>query len=104
MLKLYEVTQDKQYLDLADLFTRYVKFGRPKDIRLSENSKPLHDQREAFSHCVRTGYIYTSGTDVVRAKGSKDLEIALQSIWQNVVSKKMYIHGGVGNGTPFEQH
>ena len=104
LLKLYEVTQDKQYLDLADLFTRYVKFGRPKDIRLSENSKPLHDQREAFSHCVRTGYIYTSGTDVVRAKGSKDLEIALQSIWQNVVSKKMYIHGGVGNGTPFEQH
>lgn len=104
LLKLYEITGDTSLLHLSDAFCRYVQFGRPKDIMLPENSRPLHEQRQAFSHCVRTGYIYTAATGVVRATGAADLHRAMTSIWRNLTGAKMYIHGGVGNGTPFEQH
>jgi uncharacterized protein len=64
----------------------------------------LFEQREAWSHCVRTGYIYTAATGVIRATGAPDLSEAIHSIWDNLNCCKLYVHGGVGNGTRFEQH
>lgn len=104
LIKLYELSMQTEYLELADRFTRYITFARPRDIRLEESSKPLHEQREAWSHAVRTRYIYTAATDLVRATGAMDLREAMTSIWNNLTGCKMYLHGGVGNGTRFEQH
>lgn len=103
LMKLYDITQNADYLKYANLFSRYVKFTRPVDID-KQNKQPLHLQRLAFGHCVRTAYIYTGATHVVRATGSKDLQEALNSIWKNILASKMYIHGGTGNGTQAEQH
>lgn len=104
LMKLYEATGNPEYLELAGTFCRYIKFARPRDIVLSESSKPLYEQREAWSHCVRTGYIYTAATGVIRATGAPDLSEAIHSIWDNLNCCKIYVHGGVGNGTRFEQH
>jgi uncharacterized protein len=104
LLKLYEITADRQYLELAGSFCRFVKFARPRDIVPAESYKPLFEQREAWSHCVRTGYIYTAATGVIRATVAPDLSEAIHSIWDNLNCCKLYVHGGVGNGTPFEQH
>ena len=104
LMKLSEITGREEYLHLAGLFCRYITFARPRDIVLSESSKPLYEQREAWSHCVRTGYIYTAATGVIRATGAPDLSVAISSIWNNLNCCKIYIHGGVGNGTRFEQH
>lgn len=104
LMKIYEITGDEKYLNTADMLCRYVNFSRPVDINRSENSKPLHEQREAFGHCVETSYIYTGATDVCRATGKVDLTHAINSLWQDVIGCKMYIHGGIGNGTHDEQH
>ena len=104
LMKIYEATGDKKYLDVADMLCRYVNFSRPVDINRAENSKPLHEQKEAFGHCVETSYIYTGATDVCRATGKADLTTAINSLWQDVAGCKMYIHGGIGNGTHDEQH
>jgi DUF1680 family protein len=104
LMKLYEITGNKEYQQLAEDFSRYVKFARPRDIVLTESSKPLAEQREAYSHCVRTGYIYTSATGCIRTNGANDLSTAIHSLWENLTARKMYIHGGTGNGTKFEQH
>ncbi|WP_215224758.1 glycoside hydrolase family 127 protein [Echinicola shivajiensis] len=104
LMKIYELTEDKRYLDMADLFSRYVRFSRPVDLHQELNVLPLQEQTQAYGHCVRTAYIYSGATDVVRAKGSDDLKEALMAIWENVVSSKMYVHGGTGNGTHAEQH
>lgn len=104
LMKVYEATGDKKYLDVANMLCRYVNFSRPVDINRAENSKPLHEQREAFGHCVETSYIYTGSTDVCRATGRADLTTAINSLWKDVTGCKMYIHGGIGNGTHDEQH
>jgi uncharacterized protein len=104
LMKLYEVTGDPRYLDLADEFCRYIGFSRPVDLGRGENAKPLAEQRQAYGHCVRTAYIYAGATDVVRAKGAGDLRTALDALWQDVTGRKMYIDGGTGNGAPAEQH
>lgn len=104
LMKIYEVTGDEKYLNAANLISRYVTLSRPVDINREENSKPLHEQRKAFGHCVETTYKYTGATDVCRATGMEDLEISINSLWEDIVGTKMYIHGGIGNGTHDEQH
>ncbi|RGD82547.1 hypothetical protein DW706_04475 [Bacteroides caccae] len=104
LMKIYEVTGDVKYLRMADLMSRYVNFSRPVDINKVENSKPLHEQSCAFGHCVRTAYIYSGATDVIRATGAGDLTSGINRLWKSIVQGKMYLHGGTGNGTKAEQH
>lgn len=104
LMKIYEVTKEHKYLRMADLMSRYVNFSRPVDINKEENSKPLHEQICAFGHCVRTAYIYSGATDVVRATGAEDLTDGVNRLWKSIVQGKMYLHGGTGNGTKAEQH
>lgn len=104
LMKLYEFTGNKKYLNTADLMCRYINFSRPVDIHNDENSKPLVEQSCAYGHCVRTAYLYAGATDVVRATGSYDLLNAVGQLWRSIVEGKMYIHGGTGNGTKAEQH
>ena len=104
LMKMYEVTGDMKYVNTANLISRYVKFGRPPDIHLEESLLPLHEQQHAFGHAVRTAYVYTGATDVVRALGYDDLNASLHALWTSVAERKMYIHGGTGNGTEAEQH
>ncbi len=103
LMKIYEVTADEKYLKMADLFSRYINFARPPDIS-KENEKPLVEQTNAFGHAVRTAYLYSGATDVARASGASDIKNALDSLWFSVATKKMYVHGGTGNGTRAEQH
>lgn len=104
LMKIYEITGERKYLYTANLMSRYVNFSRPVDINKEENSKPLHQQTCAYGHCVRTAYIYCGATDVIRATGAKDLGGGINKLWESIVSGKMYIHGGTGNGTKAEQH
>ncbi len=104
LMKLYEVTHNEAYLQLADKISRYVKFVRPVDLHQDEVMLPLPLQENAYGHAVRTAYIYTGATDVVRATGAQDLGNALDHLWRSVAGKKMYLHGGTGNGTEAEQH
>lgn len=104
LMKLYDITEDSRYLNMADLMCRYTKFTRPVDINKQKNSCPLHEQYEAYGHCVRTAYIYTGATQVLRAYNEFHLNRAIFQLWENIVHKKMYLHGGTGNGTPAEQH
>lgn len=103
LLRLYGVTGEDRYLELAELLVENVDWSRPPDIS-EETSLPLRYQRDAFGHCVRTMYVYSAATDLVGASGDAELSKALDSLWHSVVDKKMYVHGGIGNGTDAEQH
>jgi DUF1680 family protein len=45
---------------------------------------------------VRAAYLYSGVADVAALTGNKDYLTAIDSIWENVVSKKFYINGGIG--------
>jgi DUF1680 family protein len=61
-----------------------------------QDHKPLVEQFEATGHAVRAGYIYSAMTDIVRFMDAPDYERAIDSIWNDVVSRKMYVNGAVG--------
>ena len=104
LFKLYQVTGEKRYLDLADFIGHNSHFQRPPDIGDGENKKPIAQQKNAFGHCVRTLYLYSGITDLVSYNGEQQDMVGLSNLWESVAGKKMYVHGGIGNGTAFEQH
>jgi DUF1680 family protein len=61
-----------------------------------QDHKPLVEQTEAVGHAVRAGYLYSAMADIVRFMDAPDYERALDRIWQDVVSRKMYVNGSIG--------
>ncbi|MCD6346481.1 MAG: glycoside hydrolase family 127 protein [Bacteroidales bacterium] len=94
LVKLYRVTGKKEYLDLAKFFLDVRKGGE----EYSQSHIPVIEQKEAVGHAVRANYMYTGMADVAALTGATDYIHAIDTIWNNVVSKKLYITGGVGVG------
>ena len=109
LVKLCRITGKKEYLQTAKFFIeergRYKGYN-PGDKDLWKNGAywqdhiPVVQQREAVGHAVRAGYLYAAVADIAALTGDKDLLNAIDSIWENVVSKKLYVQGG-GRGRPF---
>ncbi|MDP4271845.1 MAG: glycoside hydrolase family 127 protein [Bacteroidota bacterium] len=99
LAKLYKVTGTKRYLDLAKYFVEET--GRGTDgHHLSEYSQdhmPILKQDEIKGHAVRAGYLYSGVADVAALTNDKAYFDALTRIWENMVSKKMFITGGIGS-------
>ena len=57
---------------------------------------PVTKQYYAVGHAVRACYLYSAMTDIsTETRDSKYLP-ALDSIWNDMVGKKLYITGGIG--------
>jgi DUF1680 family protein len=96
LAKLYRVTGDKKYLELADYFVNDRGRILPKGELYNQDAKPILEENEATGHAVRAGYFYAGVADVAALTGNKDYIAAIDRIWDNVVNKKFYITGGIG--------
>lgn len=95
LARLYVLTGERKYLDEAKFLLDYRgKTGR-KDI-YSQSDKPVVDQTEAWGHAVRAGYMYAGMADVAALTGDSAYIKAIDTLYENIVSKKYYITGGVG--------
>jgi DUF1680 family protein len=98
LVKLYGVTGEKRYLALAKFFLN--QRGRADERKLygqyCQDHKPVIEQDAAVGHAVRAAYLYTGMADVANLTGDADYVKALDKIWLGVVSKKLYITGGIG--------
>ena len=93
LVKLYRVTGQKCYLDLAKFFLDVR--GPGGDDYHQSRIKPV-EQTEAVGHAVRAGYLYSGMADVAALTGDERYLKAIDAIWENVVGKKLYITGGIG--------
>ena len=105
LVKLYRITGKKEYLATAKFFIeergRYKGYDpKSKDSWKSgaywQDNKPVIEQDEAEGHAVRAGYLYAAIADVAALTGDDSLLRAIDKIWNNVVTKKMYVQGSVG--------
>ena len=95
LARLYLLTGEKKYLDEA----RFLLDYRGKTLRhdiYSQSDKPVVEQTEAWGHAVRAGYMYAGMADVAALTGDSAYIKAIDTIYENIVSKKYYITGGVG--------
>ena len=95
LCKLYVLTKDKKYLDMAKYFLDMRGKTKRKDA-YSQAHKPVVEQDEAVGHAVRAEYMYSGMADVAALTGDTAYIHAIDRIWQNIVEKKYYITGGVG--------
>ena len=93
LVKLYRVTGEKKYLDLARFFLdiRGPK-GRPYN---QANLKPV-DQTMAVGHAVRATYMYSGMADIAAIENDSAYLNAITKIWGDLVYDKMYLTGGIG--------
>ncbi len=98
LVKLYRVTGERKYLELAKFFVdqRGQANGRELYGEYSQDHKPLAQQEKAVGHAVRACYYYAGATDVAAIYGTDEYDAALKRIWDNIVSKKIYLTGGIG--------
>lgn len=103
LVKLYRVTGEERYLELARFFLdeRGYYHGREEN-RLfdipgyAQDHLPVTEQKEAVGHAVRAAYMYAAMADVAALTGDQAYTQALETIWENVVYKKLYLTGGIG--------
>ena len=99
LCKLYKVTGNKTYLEGAKYFVeetgRCTDGHRPSEY--SQDHMPILQQDEIVGHAVRAGYLYSGVADVAALTGDKAYFEALERIWENMSSKKLFITGGIGS-------
>ena len=95
LARLYTLSGEKKYLDEAKYLLDYrgkTKIRNP----YSQSHEPILKQSEAVGHAVRAGYMYAGIADVAALTQDSDYIKTIDRIWDNIVSKKYYITGGVG--------
>lgn len=119
LFKLYKVTGNKKYLNLSKYFLdqrgaepdffdlQWEKRGK-KDFwqggvkrdwgkTYFQTHLPIRQQSSAEGHAVRLVYMCMAMADVAAETGDMELFRACKRLWDSIVSKRMYITGGIGS-------
>ncbi len=102
LCKMYKVTGDRFYLDLAKKFldirgVTFVPDGKGENSpEYAQQHLPVAQQRKAVGHCVRAIYLYTGMAQVDALAAIDEYKPALDTIWEDLVSTKIHITGGLG--------
>ncbi|NKB71197.1 MAG: glycoside hydrolase family 127 protein [Candidatus Latescibacteria bacterium] len=104
LVELYRTTREARYLELAETFVDMRGDGPVLDPVVNpkfagdmcQDRVPIREETEAVGHAVLAMYLYAGVADVYAETGEQALLDALERLWANVVDKKMYITGAVG--------
>lgn len=118
LTRLYAVTGEKKYLDLALYFLNergqkpyyYDKERLNRGEKLHEKREnfwddygyyqadvPVREQTVARGHAVRQLYLLAGMVEAGAAAGDDSLVEAAERVFRNIIEKQMYITGGVGS-------
>ncbi len=123
LFKLYEVTGNRKYADMAkyfidergkepNLFLEEEKTEQFKRIfpefagytpLYSQSHLPVREQKTAEGHAVRATYMYCAMADLAYEYNDKELFKACETLWNNIVNKRMFITGGIGSSALLER-
>ena len=100
LVRLYRCTGNERYLELARFFLdsrgnptgRTVMYGP-----YAQDQEPVKSQSRAVGHCVRATYLYIPLTDIATLTGDVDYARADERIWEDAVSKRIFLTGGFGS-------
>ncbi|WP_372662289.1 glycoside hydrolase family 127 protein [Cohnella sp.] len=118
LVKLYHATGNERYLRLSRFFLdergkephfydeEYERRGRTnhwgsdfmiKKRTYSQAHAPIREQESAEGHAVRLVYMCSAMADVAVETEDAGLLEACRKLWNNIVTRRMYITGGIGS-------
>jgi len=106
LVKLFQVTGEKKYLDFADWLLSerghgYGSYGdeRVWPTRYYQDEVPVREMTDISGHAVRSMYLFCGMADVASYTGDQGYRDALDRVWDDVVLRNMYITGGIGQSS-----
>ena len=95
VVEMYRATGNPRYLELSKnlIDIRGMVENGTDD---NQDRIPFREQYKAMGHAVRANYLYAGVADVYAETGEKQLMKNLESIWQDIVTRKMYVTGACG--------
>lgn len=93
--EIYRETGNPKYLELSKQLINIrdsVKNGTDDN----QDRIPFRQQYKAMGHSVRANYLYAGVADLYTEDGEAQLKKNLDSIWNDIVYRKMYINGACG--------
>lgn len=109
LVKLYEVTGKKEYLDFSNWLIEqrghgYGSFGddRTWNPIYYQDEAPVREMTDIAGHAVRAMYLYCGMADVASYTRDQGYIDALNRLWDDVVLRNMYITGGIGQSASNE--
>jgi DUF1680 family protein len=93
LVKLYGVTGNRRYLDLAKFF---LDVRGPGGSDYNQANQKVTDQTEGMGHAVRATYMYAAMADIAAIYNDPSYVQAIRKIWEDIVCKKTYVTGGIG--------
>ena len=123
LVKLYRVTGESRYLELAKHFLHergkqpnYLikEMETTKDFRLfpefshydaeyAQTHLPPVEQTTAEGHAVRAVYMYSAMADLAKECDDEKMKQACKTLWENITTKRMFITGGIGSSGLLER-
>lgn len=98
LIELYRTTGDHRSLDLAG----YILHGdarivrRPDRVAYTFSGIPYTERTKMEGHAVRAMYASCGATDYYLETGDQKYWQTLNRLWQDMVTTKMYVTGGLG--------
>ena len=123
LVKLYRATGETRYLELARYFI-YARGQKPNylleeikarkgdnlfpefaeyDAAYAQSHLPVLEQTTAVGHAVRATYMYSAMADLALELGDEALAHACQTLYENIVHRRMYLTGGIGSSGKLER-
>jgi DUF1680 family protein len=114
LVKLARVTGEQKYLDLAKYFIdergtepnyfteEAIRDGRDpkkfiqKTYEYNQAHEPVREQKKVVGHAVRAMYLYSGMADIATEYNDDSLTAALETLWDDLTTKQMYVTGGIG--------
>lgn len=114
LVKLYHATHNSRYLDLATYFIDergaqphyYDLEARArgedpanywaKSYEYSQAHLPVREQTKVVGHAVRAMYLLSAVADLAHENNDPTLWETCERLWDNLVTKRMYITGAIG--------
>lgn len=101
LVELYRTTDDKKYLDQANLFIDRRGTGTLPRFEFGpdywQDATPVREQDRFVGHSVRALYLAAGAVDAAAESHDDDLLESISRQWAHTVARRTYITGGMGS-------